>query len=236
MQLAQIGLGVGSAAFPPLAVAQFGLGAIQTITALKQLNELKRERVAKYTDNLAPLQENVNMWKGRSEEGLPSSFIDLARGENARQTASTFRRIQDVSGGQLGSSFARVAAMDRIRLGLNLAQMSDSARREAMGQLARSREGMVNQLNLQTSADRNYRMMREQSMGGALKAGTQNLTQAIDYGLPNIFPGGFSSGPGAVSSTIPADVSMSNPGQLTPPLPTGDPLNIKSNPYISYYQ
>lgn len=166
---------------PYIAAGQLVLGGIQTATALARLNKLRNKQWSQFDENMKPLQQNVTMWQDRMNNGIPQSYQNQAYAASAMQNASAYRNIQDMSGGQMGTAFGRVAAMDRNRLGLNLAQMNDQARREAMGYLANARSQVVSQMNMQTQAERQQRMMQEQALGGALRAGTQNMTQAFDY-------------------------------------------------------
>ncbi len=205
-QVAQVGLGVASSAFPPLAVAQGVLGAVQAGVALSQLQKLRREKMAQYSDNLAPLQQNVRMYEQAFNQGLPQAYSNQAYSAAAGQNASAYRRIQDMGGGQLSNVFSRISGMDRIRLAQSLAGMNADYRRQAMSALSQSRGAVVGQMNLQTQADRSYRLMREQALGGALKAGTQNLTQAIDFGLGSLV--GRNQVPQTVPQTVPQDQFM----------------------------
>lgn len=176
-----------SAAFPPLAIAQLGLGAIQTGVALKNLNNLRKQRMPQFSDNMGYLDSNAQMWQNRMRGGLDPSTINLFQNQQGMQRASAFRRMQDVSGGQSGSYLGRLAALGNITGGLELAKMSDQARLQAMYQLDAVNRARLAQSNMQVGADRQYRMQQEQAYGRALQSGTKNLATAIDYGLPSTF-------------------------------------------------
>ena len=234
--LLSAGMSLAGAANPYVAVGQAALGAYQTATALNRLNKLNKQPWDQFSNNMAPLQQNVSMWQDRVNTGLPQSYINQAYNTNAQQTASAYRNIQDSSGGQMGTSFARIAALDRVRLGQNLAAMSDQARREAMGQLAGARSAVASQMNLQTQANRNLRMMQEQALGGALRAGTQNLASFVDYSLMPQIGNKFSMGvPLPKQETIAADVTMTPQNPVTPALPMGQDANLPSYPSQNYW-
>ncbi len=219
--IASTALTAGSAAFPPLAIAELGLGAIQTGVSLARLKKLRDEEMASYNDNLAPLQQNVNMFQNEFNHGLPQAYVAQAYGANAAQNASAYRRIQDVSGGQLGNAFSRIAAMDRIRLGLSLASASADYRRSIMGQLSEANRSITNQKNLQTGQDLRYRMMQEQALGGALKSGTENLAGAIDYSIVPQFLNPQSPQPVAPTPGLPVAPAQT-PQPIGPQTPNVD--------------
>jgi len=163
-----------------LAVAQLGLGAIQTGVALYKLRQLSKQRRARFSDNIAPLQRNVDMWQNRMDSGLPLADYTRAMQTQAQQQAGAYRSIADNTVG-MGGYFARVAGLDRVNLASQLANMSQQERMNAMRQLGQSRQILVNQMNMDTRDQIQQRMMTEQALGGALRAGTQNMAQAIDY-------------------------------------------------------
>jgi hypothetical protein len=240
LSLASTLAGAGSMAFPPLGVAQGVLGGIQTAVALKRLADLRKEKMPSYLDNIAPLQENVNMWEQRMNQGIPQSFLNQATQQNAQGTASAYRYINDTSGGQLGGAFSRVAALDRVRFATSIAAMNDQARREAMGYLANARSQLVQQQNQQTAQDLRYRQMREQALGQALRAGTQNLTGFLDYGLSGLIkPGGQTAQPVATTPTselvqAPQQGITPVPAQTTPGVP--DQIPFPQNYNLTYPQ
>lgn len=169
---------------PPM--GQMVLGGIQTVVGLNGLRKLNKQKYPGFSQDVTGLQENVDMWTQRSQQGIPQSYIDQATNQQSSQLASAYRQIQDTSGGQLSNSFGRIAAMNRVNFAMQLAQLNDQARRQAMTQLAQSR-GVLNttllgQSNLQTNQETQRRIMLEQAYGGALKAGTANIQQAVDYG------------------------------------------------------
>jgi hypothetical protein len=203
---------------PAFAAAQFGLGLVQSGVSLYRLNELRKQRMAQFSDNIDPLKQNVSMFQERMEQGVPQSYLDLATNTAQSQQAARYRNIADSSSG-MGSYLARAASVDTANLGLRLAQMSDQERRTAMGQLESARRSLVSQMNMDTQARRQYRLMQEQALGGALRAGTGNMAQAIDYGMPAL--GKMFRGSGGYSG--------SNSGGSQPamdyPVSTLDPYN-----------
>ena len=91
-------------------------------------------------------------------------------------------------------------------------------------------------MNLQTQANRNLRMMQEQALGGALRAGTQNLASFVDYSLMPQIGNKFSMGvPLPKQETIAADVTMTPQNPVTPALPMGQDANLPSYPSQNYW-
>ena len=209
-QLAYLASMAGSAN-PAFAGAQAVLGIIQSGVALSRLSKLRNERMAQFSDNIKPLQDNVNMWENRVRTGVPQSYENLAVNTATAQQAARYRNIADMSAG-LGGYMARVSSVDTANLGLRLAQMNDQERRAAMSQLDAARRGLTSQQNMQTQADRQYRMMREQALGGALRAGTANLATALDYGMPRL--GGFNA----------PETTFVAPEQISPIVPSAEDL------------
>jgi len=198
--LAQLGMGAASTAVPGVAVAQGVLGGIQTAVSLAKLAELNKQGIPKY-DGGQQLKTNIGMYQNAMNTGLPQSFSNIAKSQQANQQASAYRQIQDASGGQLGSAFGRVAGMNQNSLGLSLAQMNDQYKQAMMNHLSNARTQLQAQNNMETNAARQYYMQQQQAYGGALQAGTHNLTTAIDYAK---WPNSTQPGTSEIAQNMPA--------------------------------
>lgn len=178
--LAQAGTGAAGAAVPPLAIAQGVLGGIQTAASLSALHKLNKEGIPQFNGG-SQLAQNEAMYKSAMDSGMPRAFMDAALNQNRNQTSGAYRYIQDASNGQLGNAFGRVAAMDRNTMGLKLGEMNAQYRTNMMNHLANTRAQLQSQNNMETNAARDYYLRKMAAYGGALQAGTHNLSTAIDY-------------------------------------------------------
>lgn len=169
---------------PLLAYApQVALGAVETIGALRGMAKLRKEEVPTFTGSkvMAPLRQVEQMYQRGYERGLEPETIQLARQQQAMETAGMARRIGDVSGGQLSSVTSRLGALDRVRTGLGLASQDIQYRRSMMGGLAGARQMISGQEFSEAQRQYQRRVMQEQALGGALRAGLGNIGNALTY-------------------------------------------------------
>jgi hypothetical protein len=157
------------------------LGGIQAISSYQKLKELQKQSLPTY--NLQPAQQNVQMYEQRFRQGLSPEERAAMQQQFSSQQAGMYRAASDQSRGQLSSFLGRVSAFDRIKQATQLGSMMASERRAAMSGLAGARQGLESQMNRQTSMDYSRRMAEEQALGGALKAGTENIGDALTMGL-----------------------------------------------------
>lgn len=169
---------------PLLAYApQVALGAVETIGALQGMKELRGQEVPTYTSDkiMGPLRQVEQMYQRGYERGLDPTTIRLAQQQQAAETAGMTRRIGDISGGQLSSATSRLGALDRVRTGLGLAAQDVQYRRSMMGGLAGARQMISGQEFSEAQRQYQRRVMQEQALGGALRAGLGNIGNALTY-------------------------------------------------------
>lgn len=157
------------------------LGGIQAISSYQKLKDLQKQSLPTY--NLQPAQQNVQMYDQRFRQGLSPEERAAMGQQFSSQQAGMYRAASDQSKGQLSSFLGRVSAFDRIKQATQLGSMMASERRAAMSGLAGARQGLESQMNRQTSMDYSRRMSEEQALGGAMKAGLENIGDALTMGL-----------------------------------------------------
>lgn len=162
---------------------QVALGAVETIGALSGMSKLRGQDMPTYTNDkiMSPLRQTERMYRTGYERGIGQETIDLARQDQAAQTAGMSRRIGDIAGGQISSATSRLGALDRVRLGLGLAAQNIQFKRSMMGGLASSRQAISGQEFAESQRQYQRRMMQEQALGGALQAGLGNIGNALTY-------------------------------------------------------
>jgi len=213
---------------------QLALGLVQSISSYNKLQDLNKKPLPQY--NLQPAQQNVNMYDTRFRQGLSPEELGGMKQQFATEQAGMYRAASENSGGQLSSFLGRVSGFDRIRQAAQLGSMMASERRAAMSGLAGARQSLEAQMNRQTSQDYSRRMSEEQALGGALRAGTEGignaLTMGIHTGLTN--QGVYDTGVASMAdkaNTEPGNNMNTNYPDYRTPEEIG--LNIRSPRFVS---
>lgn len=213
---------------------ELALGLTQSINSYNRIQDLKNKPLPQY--NLQPAQQNVNMYDTRFRQGLSPEELGGMKQQFASDQAGMYRQASEASGGQLSSFLGRVSGFDRIRQASQLGSMMASERRAAMSGLAGARQSLEAQMNRQTSQDYNRRMSEEQALGGALKAGTMSmgnaLTMGIHTGLTNqgIYDTGIASMADNATTESGNNINVNYPDYRTP---EEIGLNITSPRFVS---
>ena len=169
---------------PPLvipgitAAAELGYNIYRGVKANKALKALQKQRMPRYMDAAAPLQQNYSMASRQAQMGLSPQSTALARGTAANQMAGQFRAATDLGGGQLGSALGRIGALNTNQLGLQLGAQDQMARergiQQMMGvnqQLSALQQRDINQdINLRLQKEQNYGLAKQQAIMGGLNA------------------------------------------------------------------
>lgn len=214
-------------------VPQLALGLTQSINSYNRLQELGKKPLPQY--NLQPAQQNVSMYEQRFRQGLSPDELAGMRQQFSSEQAGMYRAASDNSRGQLSSFLGRVSGFDRIRQASQLGSMMASERRAAMSGLSGARQSLEAQMNRQTSQDYSRRMSEEQALGGALRAGTEGignaLTMGIHTGLTNqgVYDTGVAS-TAAKANTTGNSMNTNYPDYRTP---EEKGLNIRAPRFIS---
>ena len=165
-------------------IPQLALGGMQAISSYQKLKDLQKQSLPQF--NLQPSQQNVSMYEQRFRQGISPEERSAMGQQFATQQAGMYRAASDQSRGQLSSFLGRVSAFDRIKQATQLGSMMASERRAAMSGLSGARQNLESQMNRQTSMDYSRRMSEEQALGGAMKAGLENLGDAATLGLDRL--------------------------------------------------
>jgi hypothetical protein len=214
-------------------VPQLALGLTQSINSYNRIQELGKKPLPQY--NLQPAQQNVSMYDQRFRQGLSPDELAGMRQQFSSEQAGMYRAASDNSRGQLSSFLGRVSGFDRIKQAAQLGSMMASERRAAMSGLAGARQSLEAQMNRQTSQDYSRRMSEEQALGGALRAGTEGignaLTMGIHTGLTN--QGVYDTGVATKNTQAPGAGNTMNTDYLNYRTPEEIGLNIRSPRFIS---
>jgi hypothetical protein len=162
-------------------IPQLALGGIQAISSYQKLKDLQKQALPKF--DLQPAQQNVSMYEQRFKQGLSPEERSAMGQQFSSQQAGMYRAASDQSRGQLSSFLGRVSAFDRIKQASQLGSMMASERRAAMSGLSGARQNLESQMNRQTSMDYSRRMSEEQALGGAMRAGLENIGDSLTMGL-----------------------------------------------------
>jgi hypothetical protein len=162
-------------------IPQLALGGIQAISSYQKLKDLQKQALPKF--DLQPAQQNVSMYEQRFKQGLSPEERSAMGQQFSSQQAGMYRAASDQSRGQLSSFLGRVSAFDRIKQASQLGSMMASERRAAMSGLSGARQNLESQMNRQTSMDYSRRMSEEQALGGAMRAGLENIGDSLTTGL-----------------------------------------------------
>lgn len=160
-------------------IGTLGLGAVQTIGSLINLNRLKREARPQYT--ISPeLQKAYGMSEQRATQGfMPTEVAQFQQGLAGTLEAQRRNAIA-MGGGGLSQAITGGLGGQALR-SQNLFAAQDAERRLANERYFGSMAGQMQaQRNRMTQQDIAYRMAKEQAMGQALKAGTTNIGSAFN--------------------------------------------------------
>lgn len=150
-----------------MAIAQGAYGIYRGIKAQRGLDELSKQRRARYMDAAGPIQENIRLARTQMQQGMSPIAEARSRQAFAGTQATAARQAQELSGGQMGSAISRLGALQNYRLGSDIAYQDQLARE-------RGQQALMGQ-NLQISSlqqrdiqqDIRERMMQEQAYGQA---------------------------------------------------------------------
>lgn len=159
-------------------VAEAGLGLYEYGQSQKRLNELDKTPYPKYT-----IDPVLSKAYARAEQMAQSGYTPEERAsfENklAGQQMAGYKAGTARAGGQLSGALAagmRAQALDaQNQYAMNDAQLKRGNIRYS-DSLARA---IQSQQNLATQAEQRRRTMEEQALGGAMKAGLTNITNAL---------------------------------------------------------
>lgn len=169
-------------AISPWAYApQTALGAVQAVSALKGLNDLKKQALPEY--DMTQAQKNVSMYQKRFDQGLSPEERAAMGQQFSSATAGFYRAASEQSKGSLSNFLGRISALDRIKYATQMGTMMAQEKRAAMGGLAGARNTLMGQQNRQTAYEMQRRDAAERALGQALQSGLYNATTGLTYGI-----------------------------------------------------
>lgn len=170
---------------------QAALGAVQAVSALKGLNDLKKQALPKY--DMTEAEKNVSMYQRRFDQGLSPEERAAMGQQFSSATAGFYRAASEQSKGSLSNFLGRISALDRIKYATQMGSMMAQEKRAAMGGLAGARNTLMGQQNRQAAYEMQRRDSAERALGGALQSGLYNVGTGLTYGLASFTPGSTSA-------------------------------------------
>lgn len=154
---------------------QAGVGAYRNIKASKGLAALQKERMPRYMDAAAPIQENKQMYSQMARTGMGPGSLALARnqfaaGQNALAAAP--------ASGQLRTQIGRMASANAGGFANQLAAQNEAIRRQAMGGVAQANLGLSGLQQRDVATDVQRRLQTEQAYGQAIQQSRQDMMGA----------------------------------------------------------
>lgn len=156
-------------------------GAVQMAVGYAQLQKAKKLPFPDYTSGMQYANENMEMYRRQYKEGLGDDMLGGVRKETSAQTAKTLRSLAETTPQFAGQAASRMGALDRMSTEVNLSKMDESYKRSAIGGMTRSASEISTIQQRDVTAKREYKMMAQQAAGEAIKTGSENLVQGIEY-------------------------------------------------------
>lgn len=156
-------------------------GGIQMLVGYNQLMKAKKLPFPDYTSGMQYANENMEMYRRQYKEGLGDDMLGGVRKETSAQTAKTLRSLAETTPQFAGQAASRIGALDRMSTEVNLSKMDESYKRSAIGGMTRSASEISTIQQRDVTAKREYKMMAQQAAGEAIKTGSENLVQGIEY-------------------------------------------------------
>jgi len=161
-----------------MAIAEGGYNIYRGIRAQQGINEISKQRQARYMDAASPIQQNIAMARRQYNQGLSPLAEARAREAFGSSQAKTYRQATEFSGGQMSSALGRMGALQNYRFGSDIAMQDQMARERGqqmlMGQNLQL-SGLQQRDVAQDISDRqrtlqNYGLARQQAIQGVFSA------------------------------------------------------------------
>lgn len=172
------------------ALAQAGYGIYQHEKAKSELKKLGRTPYP-YPKVSPELQMAYQRAMGMSQTGYTPQERASFENRLAQQQMAGQRQAVQVGGGQLAGAIG--AGMRAQQLGAQSMFAAEDARlrRQSMRYADTLAQAMQHQKNIVSDAEMRRRTMEEQALGGAMKAGTENIFGGINTAAAAYDKGGF---------------------------------------------
>lgn len=164
-------------AFPWMALAQMGIGAIQTGVAASKAAKLPDPQ--KHT--VSPeMRLAYNMARTRADEGYSPEEKAAFEQMLARQGTSARRMLQNVGLAGVGSAAANIMGVDAMN---QFAATGANIRRQNFGQFANLAGQVDNIQQMETNRFNQRLLQEEQALGGAMQSGIGNMFGGLNSGM-----------------------------------------------------
>lgn len=218
---------------------ELGYNIFRGVQSDKALKALQKQRMPRYMDAAAPLQQNLGMATRQFQQGLSPQAEALARGTSANQMAGVFRSATDLGGGQLGSAIGRLGAFNTNQLGLQLGVQDQLARERGMQQMmgvnqqlaGLQQRDIAQDISNRLEKERGYGLAKQQAIMGGLNA-ISGIGQAALY--QSVYGSDGSDGSKADTTSI-ADLgsgSFANTDALTRQYLQNNPIPRLGGSYL----
>lgn len=175
-------------------ILQAGLGGYEAIKSGRQLKKLGKTPYP-YPTVSPELQTAYQRAMGMSQTGYTPQERASFENRLAQQQMAGQRQAVQVGGGQLAGAIG--AGMRAQQLGAQSMYAAEDARlrRQSMRYADTLAQAMQHQKNIVSEAQMRRRTMEEQALGGGMKAGLENITNALGGAATLMAQGGVGGTP-----------------------------------------
>lgn len=160
-----------------MALAQMGIGAIQTGVAASKASKLDSPQ--KYT--VSPeMRLAYNMARTRADEGFSPEEKAAFEQQLARGGTAARRTLQNVGLAGVGSAAANIMGIDAMN---QFAATGANIRRQNFGQFANLANQVQGVQNMETNRFNQRLLQEEQALGGAMQSGIGNMFGGLNAGM-----------------------------------------------------
>lgn len=163
----------------PLAAASLALGGLQSLYGMYQANQLNKQPLP--LQEVTPEMRNAYARaEGMANQGYTPAEAAAFKSNLASSNALGYRNAVDMSGGQLSNAIGRGIQASNLGALNQFAQSDAGLRRTNMRYADTLAQHLQSISNARQNALMNRRTMAERAAGGALSAGTTNITNALN--------------------------------------------------------
>jgi hypothetical protein len=212
-------------------VGTAALGAVQSVVALKGLNDLSKQGTPKIVDGsvMDPILENKNYQSQRAKFGMNAEERNSVNQSLDSAGATGFRQASAY--GNTGGAIGRLMSYNKMKGIIDLAGKDAQLKDVMMGQVAQTNRQISGLEQTQNQADFNVYQQKIQAMGRALSSGLTNVGSSLNnmasiQTMKDIY--GINGG--SDKSTLPDGVdpyaSQFNPNPYSTTAPTNMPNGV----------
>lgn len=201
----------------PLALAEAPqglLGLYQLLKGNDELTKLHQQAVPAYAET-----NEMKASRARAERLAESGYTPAETAQFRKDVGQDIntksQRALDIGGGSLGKVIGNIGKIDTMGAESKFAANDAALHRQNIQYADKFSQQLQNLSNMNIEAQLRQRLMAEQALGGAIKTGTENLTNALGSGIVLGIGGGmFGGGGGNTNANPTVDNSPNNIYQL----------------------